>query len=60
MALEEIMICNGTVAIDINDFFLISMGCGIGYFITGYLIINSIYKQCKKRNNTEVITAVQV
>ena len=40
--------CNGTMIIDANDFIWITMGCGVGYFVTGYLFFRSIYNLCKK------------
>ena len=54
--------CNGTIILDANDFVWITMGAGVGYFVTGYLFLNSIYNLCRKRfiNSQEVIPAIQV
>ena len=54
--------CNGTMIIDANQFVWITMGAGVGYFVTGYLLLYSIYNLCRKRfiNSHEVIPAVQV
>ena len=54
--------CNGTIILDANEFVWITMGAGVGYFVTGYLLLNSIYFFCRKRfiNSQEVIPAVQV
>ena len=41
--------CNGTIILDANDFVWITMGAGVGYFVTGYLLLNSIYNFCKRR-----------
>jgi len=56
------VICNGTIVIGAQDFMLISMGCGVGYFVVGYLCIKSVFDYCKKRNleNQTVIPAIQV
>ena len=56
------VICNGTIVIGARDFMLISMGCGIGYFVSCYIIVKRIYDYCKKRNleNQTVIPAIQV
>ena len=54
--------CNGTIILDANDFVWITMGAGVGYFVTGYLLLNSIYNFCRKRfiNSQEVIPATHV
>jgi len=54
--------CNGTMIIDANQFVWITMGAGVGYFVTGYLLLNSIYNLCKRRyfNTSEAIPAIQV
>ena len=54
--------CNGTIILDANDFVWITMGAGVGYFVTGYLFLNSIYNLCKRRcfNTSEAIPAIQV
>jgi len=58
----ESVLCNSTIVIDANDFIWITMGCGVGYFVVGYLCIKSIYSQCRTRyiENQIVIPAVQV
>ena len=54
--------CNGTMIIDANQFVWITMGSGIGYFVIGYLIVQSIFNMCKRRyvDTREVISAIQV
>jgi hypothetical protein len=46
--------------ISYSDFMIIMMGCGVGYFFTGYLITNIVHYVHKRRNPQEVLIADHV
>ena len=53
--------CNELIVINPFDFILIVVGCGVGYFVIGYLCIKSVhdsYKQIQILNQTE--PAIQI
>lgn len=43
-----------------DDFVMIWMGAGVGYFIIGYLIAQGLYKWRKGRTNEEILIAREV
>ena len=43
-----------------DDFVMIWMGAGVGYFIIGYLIANACYTLKRRNDNGEVLIAREV